>query len=117
MQLIIAIILGGVAVALTNRWVRGFRVLGGFKDAMVIGAVYGLLKILLQKLLILLTLPMVILSLGLFIVVINAFLLWITQKLLKRLEIESAGDLLVSTIFLSFFDLVFHLVLSRGALF
>lgn len=116
-QLLVAFLLGGIAMILTERFVRGFRVRGGFVNAMVAGIVYGLLHALLQKALIALTLPLVTVTLGLFVFVINAFLLWLTSQLLPKVRFTSLGALLYAAIWLSVFDVIFHWVLRQGALF
>lgn len=115
--LFFAIILGGVGVWIVAWLVQGFEIRGGFVSAMLIGGIYGLLKYLLGTLLIILALPLVILSLGLFLVVINAFLLWITDKLLPRLEIRSLGALLLATIALSAIDILFGWLLGYSGLY
>lgn len=116
-QFIIALLLGGVAFLIVARVVPGFHLRGGFGSAVIVGLVYGVLKMLLQSLLIVLTFPAVLVTLGLFIVVINAFLLWLTDKLVDRVEIRSWGALFVGTILLSLIDWGFQLVVRRGAFF
>ena len=59
-----------------------------FGTALLVALVYGILKLLLTKILVLLSLPFIILTLGLFYLVINAFLLWITDKLIDGFEIK-----------------------------
>jgi putative membrane protein len=116
-NLLIALALGGVAVMLVARIVPGFRLRGGFPTAVLVGLVYGVLKILLQTLLIIIALPLVVLSLGLFIFVINAFLLWLTDRLLPSFEIRSTGSLFAGAFLLSVIDLLFQLALRHSALF
>ena len=116
-QLIVAFLLGGVAMLLTERFVRGFRIQGGFASAVVAGIVYGVLHALLQKALLLLTLPLVALTLGLFVFVVNAFILWLTSKLVGRVKFDSFGSLIAAAFWLAVIDMVFHWVLRRGALF
>ena len=115
MQLVIALLLGGVAFLLVERLLPDFRVKGGFLSAVLVAAVYGVLKGLLQKLLIVVTFPFVVLSLGLFIFVINAGLLWLTDRLMRRFEVRSARSFLLGALLLSIFDLAFQLVVRRGA--
>ena len=116
-QLLVAFLLGGVAMILTERFVRGFRIRGGFGTAVVAGIVYGLLHALLQKVLVVLTLPLVALTMGLFVFVINAFLLWLTSKLVRRVEFRSFGALFWAALWLAVFDVLFHWILHQGALF
>jgi putative membrane protein len=117
LQLVISLLLGGVAFLIVARVVPGFHIRGGFGSAVIVGLVYGLLKMLLQNVLIVLTLPAVLLTLGLFIVVINAFLLWLTDKLVARVEIRTTGALLLGTILLSLIDWGFQLLMRQSTLF
>jgi putative membrane protein len=116
-QLAVSLLLGGVAFLIVARVVPGFHIRGGFGSAVIVAVVYGLLKMLLQKILIIVTLPAVVLTLGLFIVLINAFLLWLTDKLVDRVEIRSTGALLLGTILLSLIDWGFQLLVRNGAIF
>lgn len=114
LQFVIALALGGVAFLIVARLVPGFRLRGGFGSAVIVAAVYGVLKMFLQTLLIIVSLPAVLLTLGLFILVINAFLLWLTDKLIDRVEIRGVGALLLGTVLLSLIDWGFQLVLRHG---
>lgn len=116
-RFLISLLLGGVAVMIVAKLLPGFRIRGGFGSAMLVGLVYGVLKGLLQTLLILVSLPLVVLTLGLFVLVINAFLLWLTDKLMGRFEVSSLGSLLIGALLLSLVDIAFQMVLRQGALF
>jgi putative membrane protein len=112
---IVALLLGGLGVMIAAAILPGFRVRGGFASAMIVGLVYGVLKMLLQWLLILFTFPLVIVTLGLFVLVINAFLLWLTDKLMRRFEVHGWGNLFLGALILSAIDLAFQWLLRRGA--
>jgi putative membrane protein len=114
---LIALLLGGIGVLIVASIVPGFHLRGGLGSAMLVGLVYGLLKGLFQTALILVSFPLVIVTLGLFVLVINAFLLWLTDKLMNRLEITSIGSLLAGAFLLSVIDVAFHVVLRHGPLF
>ncbi len=116
-QFVIALLLGGVAFLIVARLVPGFHLRGGFGSAMIVALVYGVLKMLLQKILIILSLPLVLVTLGLFIVVINAFLLWLTDKLVERVDIRTTGALILGTVLLSLIDWGFMLLVRNGAIF
>jgi putative membrane protein len=116
-QLAIALLLGGVAFLIVARVVPGFHLRGGFGSAVIVAVVYGLLKMLLQKILIIVSFPLVVVTLGLFIVVINAFLLWLTDKLVDRVEIRTTGALIMGTVLLSLIDWGFQLLVRNGAIF
>jgi putative membrane protein len=114
---LISLLLGGLAVMAVARLLPSFRIHGGFGSAVLVGLVYGVLKGLLQTVLIVLSLPLVVLTLGFFILIINAFLLWITDKLMDRFEVRTTGGLLLGALLLSIIDLAFQMVLRQGTLF
>ena len=113
----VSLLLGALAFLAVARLIPGFEIRGGFRSALVVALVYGLIKALLQKVLVVASLPMVILSLGAFILVINAFLLWITDKLLERFEVRSLGALVLGTLLLTGFDLLARLIVRGGTIF
>ncbi len=114
---LLSLALGGLAFLIVARILPGFRLRGGFGSAVLVAFVYGIVKALLWKLLVLLTLPHVIVTLGLFIFVINAFLLWLTEKLYDRLQVRGFGTLLLGAFLLSVLDLAFRVLIHRGAFF
>lgn len=83
----------------------------------MIALVYGVLKALLQKALVVLALPFVLVTFGLFVLVINAFLLWLTDKVLHRFEIRGLGTLAIGTLLLTAIDLVCRLFVDGGGFF
>lgn len=115
MNLVISLLVGGLGIVLVAKLLPGFHVRGGFVSAVLVAGVYGLLKAGLQSLMIVMTFPFVLLSLGLFILVINAFLLWVTDKLMRRFEVESLGQLLLGSVLLSVFDYGAHILLRQGS--
>jgi putative membrane protein len=115
--ILVSLLLGGLAVIVVAKLVPGFRIRGGIGSAILVGAVYGVLKIVLQTFLIVLTLPLVILTLGLFILVINAFLLWLTDKLMTRFTVRGFGSLMLGALLMSIIDLAMQLSLRHSALF
>jgi putative membrane protein len=116
-QFAITLLLGGVAFLIVARLVPGIHLRGGFGSAVIVALVYGVLKVLLQKVLIIVSFPLVVVTLGLFIVVINAFLLWLTDKLVDRVEIRTTGALIMGTVLLSLIDWGFQLLVRNGAIF
>lgn len=111
----ISLVFGGLAFLIVARVLPGFRLRGGFGSAVLVAFVYGVMKALLFKVLVLLSLPLLLVTLGLFIFVINAFLLWLTDRLLRRLEVNGFGTLIVAALLLSILDFLFRWILSRGA--
>src|SRR5262249_52794258 len=114
---LVSLALGGLAFLIVARIVPGFRLRGGFGSAVLVALVYSVIKALLWKLLVILTLPFVVITLGLSIFVINAFLLWLTQKIVPRLEVRGFGTLLLSAFLLSILDFCFRAVIHGGAIF
>lgn len=98
---LISLGLSGLGMLVVSRILPGVHIRGGLWSAIVVSFVYGTLRLLLQKLLIVLTIPLVALTFGGFILVINAFLLWLTDKLLKRFEVDSIWWLLIGAASLS----------------
>jgi putative membrane protein len=81
-------LLSALSVTAISRSLPGFRI-NHFGTALIVAGVYGVLHVLLSKILkIILFLPMW-LTFGLFALVINAFLLYITDKLLDSFNIDS----------------------------
>ncbi len=112
---VISLLLGGLAFLIVARVLPGFRLRGGFGSAVLVAFVYGLIKSLLWKLLVILSLPFVIVTLGAFIFIINAFLLWLTDKILERLEVRGFGTLVLAAFLLSVLDFVFRALIRGGA--
>jgi len=112
---VVSLLLGGLAFLIVARILPGFRLEGGFRSAVLVAFVYGVIKAVLWKILVILTLPFVLITLGLFIFVINAFLLWLTGKIVTRLEVRSFGTLLLAAFLLSILDFCFRALLTGGA--
>ena len=78
--------------------------LRGFKAAMSVSLIYGLLNFLFFRLLLVITFPLVALkylTLGLFGIVLNALLLVITDKILDDFEMQGFGTALLAALLLS----------------
>lgn len=98
--MLVAVLLQGLLILGLSRIIPGVR-LSGYKSAVAVAVVYGVLGALLKSVLVVLSLPLVVLSLGLFLLVINGFLLWLTDKILEGFEIRSPGSLAVMTVALT----------------
>ncbi|HEV8322841.1 MAG TPA: phage holin family protein [Myxococcota bacterium] len=116
-QLLVAAILGGVAVLIVAKIVPGFQLKGGLGSAIAVAVVYGVLKAVLQRLLILVSLPLVLLTLGIFILIINAFILWLTSVLLSNFEVKSKTALVVGAFLLAVIDWLFTFFVQHGAIY
>ena len=82
-----------------------------FGTAAVVALVYGVLKLVLGKVLLLLALPFLIVTLGLFYFVINAFLLWLTDQLIDGFEIKGFFNTLIASVLISLIDSGLHWVI------
>jgi putative membrane protein len=108
MSIIISFLLLALSVLVISAIVPGIRV-RGFKSALAVAAVYGLLNFVLFKLLIFITFPLLILkvlTLGVFGVLLNAVLLMVTDKLLDGFEIDGFGSALLGALGISAVNLL-----------
>lgn len=108
MSLIVSFLVLSGAILLISALVPGIRV-RGFKSAMGVAVIYGLLNFALFKLLIFITFPLVVLkvlTLGLFGIVMNAVLLMITDKLLDGFEVKGFGSALLGAVGISLVNLL-----------
>jgi putative membrane protein len=93
-------VLSAVSVVVVSKLLPGFRV-KHFGTALIVAALYGILQVLLYKILkIIFILPML-LTFGLFALVINAFLLFLTDKLLSDFDLDSLWTTLIGAILLT----------------
>jgi putative membrane protein len=99
-HLLIKWVINAVAVCVTAYLLPGIH-LDGFKAAMVVALVLGLINVLLKPLLVLLTIPITILTLGLFLLVINAAMLYLTSKLVSGFVIDSFLTALIASVVLT----------------
>ena len=115
MAFVISLLFEGLAFLIVARLLPRFRLRGGFGSAVLVAFVYGIVKALLFNVLVFLSLPLVLVTFGLFILVINAFILWLTDKLMRRLEVEGFGTLVLGAFLLSVLDWIFRWVMARAA--
>lgn len=112
--LLLTIVINAAAILLMSRFLPDFTLGTGektglryrLKPALLMAALYGVLKLFLGGILGLVALPLVFLTLGLVYVVINAFLLWLSDKLLKDVDIQSFRALGIATLVLTVLDWV-----------
>ncbi len=92
-----------VSVFVVTRILPSVRI-EGCGTAVSVAFVYGILKLLLANILVLLSLPLMIFTFGLFFFVINAFLLWLTDKLIPGFEIKGLFSTLFAAFLISLID-------------
>jgi len=110
MSWLVAWIAFSLSVFVVARMLPGVRI-GGMGTAIVVAAVYGILKFLFYWILVFFSLPFILLTLGLFLVVINAFLLWVTDMLIEDFEIDGCLTTIIASVVISLCDVVFRWLL------
>jgi len=95
---------------IVSKLLPGFYV-RDFGSALVVAAVYGVLHVLLFRVLVFLAFIPVFLTFGLFIFVINAFLLWLTTVLLDQFKIDSISTALIGAVLLTMLNWVWRWLL------
>lgn len=100
-----------LSVFVVARLMPGVRI-ESLRTAIVVAAVYGILKFVFYWVLVLVSLPFIFfITLGLFLIVINAFLLWVTDKLIEDFEIDGCLTTIVVSAAISLCDMVFRWIL------
>ena len=88
MRLLLQWVLSALSIVAVSKLLPGFQV-KGLSSALVVAAVYGVLHVLLYRILALVAFVPMFLTFGLFMFVINAFLLFLTSALLENFKITS----------------------------
>ena len=100
MRLLLQWVLSALSLMAVAKLLPGFRV-QDFGSALVVAAVYGVLHVLLYRVLVFLAFIPVILTFGLFIFVINAFLLFLTSAVLDNFKINNIPTALIGAVMLT----------------
>jgi putative membrane protein len=100
LRLLLHWVLSAVSFTLLSKFLPGFHV-ATFGTAMMVAAVYGILHVLLYKILVIIAFIPVFLTLGLFTFVIDAFLLFLADKLVDGFDIDSFVITLLAAILLT----------------
>jgi putative membrane protein len=100
LPLLVQWLLSAVSLTILSRLLPGFRV-KNFGTAIVVAAVYGILHLLLFRILAIITFIPRFLTFGLFDLVINAFLLFLTDKLLEDFKIDTLFATFIAAILLT----------------
>ena len=115
---VVSLLLGGLAFLIVARILPGFELRGGFGSAVLVAFVYGVIKALLWKLLVILSFPLVLLTLGLFIFVINAFMLlltsWIAQGMGLGFRVDKFLAALLGALIVSIVSFILSRALTRN---
>src|SRR5262249_42149375 len=110
MRLLLQWILYALSFMIVSKLLPGFHV-RDFGSALVVAAVYGILHVLLFRVLVFLAFIPVFLTFGLFIFVINAFLLFLTAALLEQFKIDGFLTALVGAVLLTMLNWIWRWLL------
>ena len=100
LRLLLQWVLSALSLMVVAKLLPGFRI-QDFGSALVVAAVYGVLHVLLYRVLVFLAFIPVILTFGLFLFVINAFLLFLTSALLDNFKIDNIPTALIGAVVLT----------------
>ncbi|WP_405160444.1 phage holin family protein [Nocardia sp. NBC_01499] len=126
MQLLIRLIINGVAIWLAAAWVDKIDIIspadnGNVGKALVVlavAAVFTVVNALVKPIVKLLSLPLVIVTLGLFLLVINALMLWLTAKITETtdygLRVEGFWAAVVGGLIVSIVNWVLGILVPDG---
>lgn len=100
MKLILRWALSAVAFWVVAHYLPGIT-LSGWKVALILSFLWGLIGFTVKPVLLLLTLPINLLTFGLFTLVINGFLLWLLGGVVKGFEVDTFVHAVVGALALS----------------
>jgi putative membrane protein len=100
LRLLLQWVLSAVSLTILSYLLPGFRI-KNFGTAVMVAAVYGVLHVLLYRILVFIAFIPVFITFGLFVFVIDAFLLFVTNKLLEDFEIDNFFITLVAAVLLA----------------
>jgi len=94
---IITILVTAVGVMVAARIVPGVRV-RSIGSALVFAFVLAVLNAILKTALVVLAFPFILITLGLFMLIINAFLFWLADKVVKGVEVDGFGAVILGSL-------------------
>ena len=109
MRLLLQWVLSALSLMAVSKLLPGFQV-KDVASALLVAAVYGVLHVLLYRLLILVAFVPVFFTFGLFIFVINAFLLFLTSALLDNFAIDSISTAILGAVLLTVLNALWRLL-------
>lgn len=107
MNLIIRLLLNGLAVVLTAYLLPGVSV-ADYGTALIVALVLAIVNVFLKPILVVLTIPITIVTLGLFLLVINAALILFVDSLVSGFEVRGFWWALLFSLILSIFNSLFN---------
>ena len=113
MKLILRILLTAIAVVIIAQFLPGITLTEGYKSAIIVAVVLGLLRVTVKPLLIFFTLPATILTLGLFLLVINAVIIMLAGYFVTGFTVSGFWVALLFSLLLSLFQSVLYSLLNE----
>lgn len=101
MKLILRILITAALVMIITHFFPSIAQVDGFKSAIIVAIVLGLLNFLVKPILVFLTLPVTFLTLGLFLLVINAVIILLCDHFVDGFNVTSFLTALFFSIILS----------------
>jgi putative membrane protein len=110
LNLLLLWVLSAVSLTIVANLLPGVRI-RGFGTALVVAGVYGILYVLLYRILAIIAFIPMIMTFGLFAFVINAFLLFLTDKLVDDFRIDGFLMTLVAAVLLAILNSIWRWLL------
>jgi putative membrane protein len=113
MMIIVRILLNGLGLWAASQLLPGIHYQGDLWYLLLAGLVIGALNLLVKPLVTLLSLPLVLVTFGLFFLVINGFLVWLADKLLDGLVVDSFLWAMAGGLFLAIWNMVLRALFDK----
>jgi putative membrane protein len=110
LRLLLHWVLSAVSFTLLSKFLPGFHI-SSFGTAMTVAAVYGILHVLLYKILVMVAFIPVFLTFGLFTIVIDAFLLFLADQLMEDFNVDNFLITLVAAVILTILNNIWRWLL------
>ncbi|REE80735.1 putative membrane protein [Lutibacter oceani] len=114
MKLILRILLTAIAVVVISEFLPGITLDEGYKSAIIVAIVLGLLRVTVKPLLIFFTLPATIVTLGLFLLVINAVIIMLAGYFVTGFTVSGFWVALLFSLLLSLFQSILYSFLEEN---
>jgi putative membrane protein len=94
------------AVLLADWLLAGIHV-DGFRSALIVSLVLGLLNVIVRPIIRFLSLPLIVLTLGLFLLVINALMLYFVEEIVPGFQVDGFWSALLGSLIISIVSSLF----------
>lgn len=106
-SIIVQILINAVAIYIAACFVNGINVSGGIASLIIIGAVLGIINLVIKPVIKILSLPLIILTFGLFTVIINTICLLLVSFLMTSFSIENLSSAVLGVLIISLVNYIF----------